>query len=473
MLNHGTSSARFNHPGKVLTWLRQSSQGVLAEGFPEAGESTATYAPPPMEDNNIEGGIDDQGLAPEIEVNIEEEVEDLNADLVTTDRQSDIPEPTAPSWAVAIDAHGAGDPADDIETELDVLTIVPSTQPPSPRTPPRRVARCPAGTRDDGFRRPVQPLTPVPESTTQGATRGRGRGILRLPAPPKLARTPASRRRPSVCGTLLPPTQWAIQVSETPVVEYRALTPTGLESVPDPGNHLPLTPEAFQDVDYRPLTGSWADIVAREEQEQAAAAAAAMATLVVPPNMPTLVQPTTAPTPMLTTAPTMLTATAKPLLTVVATTSSQSTVSGGITSQIPIPVPVTLATVDTPEVSSADVVGTEGGPVEPPPTTSASQTDRRPVLRLADVAYAVRVTQAGQADHIADTLLRRFQTTHSRGQLLLIIQSMSAMLYDVGSFLRERVVYAQLSDEPLQEVLDNITRLLAHYMSGDASQRPA
>jgi len=257
------------------------------------------------------------------------------------------------------------------------------------------------------------------------------------------------------------------------VVEYRALTPTGLESEPDPGNCLPLTPEAFQDVDYRPLTGSWADIVAREEQEQAAAAAAAMATLVVPPNVPALVQPTTAPTPTLTTASTMLTATAKPLLTVVATTSSQSTVSGGITSQIPIPVPVTLATVDTPEVSSADVVGTEGGPVEPPPTTSASQTDRRPVLRLADVAYAVRVTQAGQADHIADTLLRRFQTTRSRGQLLLIIQSMSAMLYDVGSFLRERVVYAQLSDEPLQEVLDDITRLLAHYMSGDASQHPA
>jgi len=56
---------------------------------------------------------------------------------------------------------------------------------------------------------------------------------------------------------------------------------------------------------------------------------------------------------------------------------------------------------------------------------------------------------------------------------LLIIQSMSAMLYDVGSYLRERVVYAQLSDEPLQEVLDDITQLLAHYMSGGASQRPA
>ena len=56
---------------------------------------------------------------------------------------------------------------------------------------------------------------------------------------------------------------------------------------------------------------------------------------------------------------------------------------------------------------------------------------------------------------------------------MLIIQSMSAMLHDVGSFLRERVVLAQLSDEPLQEVLDDITRLLAHYMASEASQRPA
>jgi len=56
---------------------------------------------------------------------------------------------------------------------------------------------------------------------------------------------------------------------------------------------------------------------------------------------------------------------------------------------------------------------------------------------------------------------------------LLIIQSMSAMLHDVGSYLRERVVYAQLSDEPAQEVLDDITRLLARHTDGGASQRPA
>ena len=378
-----------------------------------------------------------------------------------------------PTWAAALAQNIAEDPTFEIGTELDVLAIVPSTQPPSPRTPPRRVTRRRVETRDDGFRRPAQPLTPVPESTAQTTARGRGRGILRLPAPPKLARTPASRRRPPVCGTLLPPTQWAIQVPEPPVVEYRALTPTILEQEPEQGNRLLLTPEVFQDVDYRPLTGSWADIVAWEEQEQAAAAATAMSTLVVPPNEPPLVQPTTTPTPILTATTAMLSATAKPLFTVVVATSSQDTTSSGTALQTPIPTPVAQATVDTPEVSSADIVLAGSEPVEPLPTTSASQPDRRPILRLADVAYAVRVTQVGQTGHIADTLLRRFQTTRTRDQLMLIIQSMSAMLHDVGSFLRERVVLAQLSDEPLQEVLDDITRLLAHYMASEASQRPA
>ena len=173
-----------------------------------------------------------------------------------------------------------------------VLVEVPSAQPPSPKTPSRRVTRRCTDTRDDGFRRPVLPITPATESTT--LTRGRGRGILRLPAPPKLARTPASRRRPPPCGTLPPPPTWAIQVPEPPIVEYRALTPTtSLEVELEQGNRLPLTPDTLQDMDYRPLTGSWADIVAQEEQAAAAAAAASMSTLVVPPNVPTLVQPMT------------------------------------------------------------------------------------------------------------------------------------------------------------------------------------
>jgi len=185
------------------------------------------------------------------------------------------------------------------------------------------------------------------------------------------------------------------------------------------------------------------------------------------------VQPTTAPTPILTATTAMLATTAKPLFTVVLTTTSQATMSSGTATQAPIPTPVARATVDTPEVSSADLALVVSEPVEPPPTTLASRTDRRPILRLADIAYSVRVTQAGQVGHLADTLLRRFQTTHTREQLMMIIQSMSAMLHDIGSFLRERVVLAQLSDEPLEELLSDLTRLLAHYMASEASQCPA
>jgi len=85
----------------------------------------------------------------------------------------------------------------------------------------------------------------------------------------------------------------------------------------------------------------------------------------------------------------------------------------------------------------------------------------------------VRVSRVGKADHIVDTLLSRFQTTRPRDQVLLIVHSMFALLRDVESFLREHEVLAQLSDEPLQEVLDDISRLIDHYMDSDAQQRPA
>jgi len=375
------------------------AKSMRPAGFPEAGQSVAPYLPPPVEDDNIVGGMDNQGMAPEIEVDIEQEVEDLNADLITMDRQSVSPGPSSPTLEAALE-WCTTDPTFEVGTELDVLTIVPSTQPPSPRTPPHRVTHRRVSTRDDGFRRPVLPLTTVPESTT--LARGRGRGILRLPAPLKLARTPASRHRPPPCGTLPPLPSWTIQVPEPPVVEYRALTPVILEQDPEQGNRMPLTPDVFQDVDYRPLTSLWADIVDQEEQAAAAAATAAMSTIIVPPNVPPLVQPTTAPTPKLAATSALLPKTAKPLFTVVTTTSSRTSTTVGTASSAPIPVVVDQATVDTPDTPITTVSATGGGSMEPPATTSASQVDRRPILRLADVAYAVRVTQFGQASRCSD-----------------------------------------------------------------------
>jgi len=55
------------------------------EGMPEAGPALAPYRPPPIEDDDIEGGMDDLGMAPETVGNLEEEVKDLNADLLTID----------------------------------------------------------------------------------------------------------------------------------------------------------------------------------------------------------------------------------------------------------------------------------------------------------------------------------------------------------------------------------------------------
>jgi len=56
--------------------------------------------------------------------------------------------------------------------------------------------------------------------------------------------------------------QWMIQVLPTPLVTYHAQTP-------EPVNRFPETPEAFADADEDlcPLTGSWTDIIDREERE--------------------------------------------------------------------------------------------------------------------------------------------------------------------------------------------------------------
>ena len=54
----------------------------------EAGSTLAPYQPPPVEDDEVTGGIDEIGMAPEIEVDLEAECEDLNADLRWTDSRT-------------------------------------------------------------------------------------------------------------------------------------------------------------------------------------------------------------------------------------------------------------------------------------------------------------------------------------------------------------------------------------------------
>ena len=101
---------------------------------------------------------------------------------------------------------------------------------------------------------------------------GRGRGLLRLPAPPRVMDEPPTPR-------------WEIPVPPTPLVTYRAPTPPLEDS-----QLFSSQPESSQfadtDEDFRPLTGRWSDIVEEEERATVAAAAAAvsaaLATLPLP-----------------------------------------------------------------------------------------------------------------------------------------------------------------------------------------------
>jgi len=231
------------------------AKSTRPEGFPVAGEPLVPYLPPPVEDDTIVGGMDEHGMVPEIVVDLEQEVEDLNTDLLTTDRQSDSPQPTSPSQEAALDTDIVAD-SQPMDIDLDVLTVVPSTQPEPSQTPLRRSARCYSGRRPGRSQLSDPPTAPAPlPSWTGDPGPTVGRGILRLRAPPKLDRTPASRRRPPPC-TIVPLPQWTIEVPPPVPVEFRADTPILTVSAQEQGNRMPLTPDVFQDadVDYRPLT---------------------------------------------------------------------------------------------------------------------------------------------------------------------------------------------------------------------------
>jgi len=94
----------------------------------------------------------------------------------------------------------------------------------------------------------------------------------------------------------------------------------------------------------------------------------------------------------------------------------------------------------------------------------------RPILHYSDIAYTVRLSHAGQADLVADSLLARFRTTP---ELIFAIRAMFALLRDVGTFLCERVIGAHLVSEPIHGVLDDISSALDHFMGDDEHHHPA
>jgi len=225
---------------------------------------------------------------------------------------------------------------------------VPSTQPVTLRTPPRRIVKKRHETKVAEYPLPAPPtaLTPMPALLTHG--RARGRGILRLPALPKVAivPTPGSRPQPRDTG-LLP--QLAQEVPPPPVVEFRAETPMVFDTPLESDNHLPPTPYVFQsaDEDFRPLATSWADIMDQEERAAAAAATAASSAPAV----------TTALDKPLATVPISTTASASITTMTVTTTVTTSTVTAP---DPPIPLQVAQITVDSPTDLPTVIASTPG-----------------------------------------------------------------------------------------------------------------
>ena len=143
---------------------------------------------------------------------------------------------------------------------------------------------------------------------------------------------------------------------------------------------------------------------------------------------------------------------------------------------------VIASTPDASQLESGTAPTAPDGSISGPPVTAAvppslsastSQMDMRPELRYSDIAYAVRLSRAGQTEQIADSLLTNFQTGRTCEELLFAIRAMTALLRDVGTFLRERIVGARLIHEPLQSVHNDLVGALDRFMGDDDHHHPA
>jgi len=216
------------------------------------------------------------------------------------------------------------------------------------------------------------------------------------------------------------------------------------------------------DEDLRPLANrSWADIVDQEMREGTAVTSTApMVTWV-------LGTPTVA-VPISTTAVTLAVGASIP--TTVLEMSGDPPASPTIIATTP---DASQSEPAAPAAPMETASGTTAIAIAPPVDASASETDTRPILRYSDIAYAVRLSQAGQVEQVADSLLANFRTRRTREGLIFAIRAMVALLRDVGAFLQERVVGAHLVSEPLQSVHDDLVGALDRFMGDDDHHHPA
>jgi len=207
---------------------------------------------------------------------------------------------------------------------------------------------------------------------------------------------------------------------------------------------------ADADEDFRPLTGRWSDIVEEEERATAAAAAVSAALATLPLPVETINVTVSVPsTPMDTTATSVEPSLAAP-------TSITSLLLGQATT-------MTGATVGTSGVSTCV---TRTVTAFSAAAAASAAPDSRRSLEDGDITYAVRLAPLPDVNTVTDALLSSYRTTLTRAQLLHIVQLLFDLLRDTSTFLTERIYVARLMDQPSDEILDEILRLLCRFTTG-------
>jgi len=123
---------------------------------------------------------------------------------------------------------------------------------------------------------------------------------------------------------------------------------------------------------------------------------------------------------------------------------------------------MTEATVEAPGASTGEARVADVSPV----AAASAAPDTRRSLRDADITYAVRLAPAPDAGAVADALNSSFRTTMTREQLLYTVRLLFDLQRDTSVFLTERITVARLTDQPSDEVLDEILRLLRRFTTG-------
>jgi len=243
--------------------------------------------------------------------------------------------------------------------------------------------------------------------------------------------------------------QLSIPVPLVPTVEFTASTPP-LEDSQLFASQSETSQFQDADEDYRPLTGSWGDIVEQEEQANSAAAAAVsavLASLPIPVAAINAAAGDTTMSPVVTTA-TVESPPATPIPIASLLLSSSTTVSE--------------STVKLPRVST----GKSGTMGASPAATAATAPDTRRLLQDMDIMYAIRLAPAPDAEVTTDALLTSFRSTMSCEELLHIVQLLFDLQWDTSVFLTEGIAVARPTDQLSDDILDEITRLLRRFIGG-------